>query len=120
MYLVEEYLSFEEFPMFPSGMLLDEFLLRAALLEAKVAAPVFGWLRGDPGDRVVAEALEELTPVVDEHEIGQFLGDAYWTDGRLLVSGRGNCLQVGACSHEDVTTSPLHRIPTDSWMFADQ
>lgn len=106
--------------MFPSGMLLDEFLLRAALLEAKVAAPVFGWLRGDPGDRVVAEALEELTPVVDEHEIGQFLGDAYWTDGRLLVSGRGNCLQVGACSHEDVTTSPLHRIPTDSWMFADQ
>ena len=52
----------------PVGMLLDEFLLRAALLEAKVAAPVFGWLRGNPGDRVVAEALGELTPVVDEHE----------------------------------------------------
>lgn len=119
-YLVEVFLSFEESPIFPSGMLLDEFLLRAALLETTIAAPVFGSLRRGTDDQVVAQVLEEFTPVINELEIGQFRGDAYWTDGRLLVSGLGSRLQVGARSHEDITASPLRRIPTDSWIFADR
>jgi hypothetical protein len=105
-------------PMRPSGMLLDEFLMREALLSAQVAAPVHGFTLGEPSGSTFEQLLEQLHPVIGSRANEIYHAPSYWTDGRILVSGdraRSRSLHVGASRAADLAASPLRVIPATSW-----